>query len=78
MLQMLACISGTLTSANFRSIAVLQTESLPMLRHVLVKFHGYICSTHAVQVRVIIIRNVFDTTQFMFSITDQKVCLLTT
>ena len=39
-------------------------------------FHGYVCSTHAVQVRISIIRNVFDTTQFMFSTTrcnDQQV-----
>ncbi len=81
MLQMLACVSCTLTSANFQSIAVLQTESLlslqhlPMLRHVLVKFHEYICSTYypAVQVRITIISNVIDTTQFMLRITDQKI-----
>jgi len=42
------------------------------LRHVLVKFHEYICSTYypAVQVRITIISNVIDTTQFMLRITD--------
>ena len=81
---MLACISQIIPHGPDLHTHICQfpvccgdaNESLPMLRHVLLVFHGYICSTHAVQVRISIVRNVFDATQYMFSTTwctDQQV-----